>query len=294
MTLSDAPHVWSKFSMQSPTRQDFWLLLGCIGCVVGISVGFGCCYCSKPTSVDSQSSIPAICLYIIGYLLVALPSIWYLFVRTYIWVVLCYVKCLLLILVLVTGKEYLIREYNNISEEKPILSLFVAYIVAACFEEMIKIVCYLAPLGVAKDLRTVYDLLFLSVISGCSFATVENLLLAKSGVAVAWSRFLWCTLTHTSDCLVGTLILAYMKFGLLRDRWYLYPLVLIVPLLLHGTYDYVLFLSKDLQLAWVGYLSIGVGTFSVILAVVLFYPLRRSARTFKECFHPPRVVKVLV
>jgi RsiW-degrading membrane proteinase PrsW (M82 family) len=178
-----------------------------------------------------------------------------------------------------------VDRYPSISTDKVSLDFFVAYVAAATFEEIIKAFVYLVPLLAVKRLRSVYTLAYLAICSGCTFATIENLILASAGPDQALTRFVWCTATHTSDCLVGALILAHVKTRSLK-KWQMMltlPLVLVAPIILHGTYDLVLFLSKDLGESWLAPMSILVGIVSLGTAFILFLPfwkvLRRSRQS---------------
>lgn len=176
---------------------------------------------------------------------------------------------------------------EHVLAKRPVSSVFLAYVMAGGCEELIKLIIYIIPLCVVKDLRTVYDLIFLSIVTGCSFATIENLLIATEGISIGLCRFVWCTLTHATDCAVGASILGYMKSGLWPDKWWMYPLIWIVPVLLHGTYDYVLFLSRDLKIEWISYLSIVVGFFSLFLFGISMYSFRRLASSVSTALTVP-------
>ena len=228
-------------------------------------------------SVKQEGLIWASVICACGYILILTPCAWYLRTFNSLWTVMTYIQSLALVFILVSTKWHLVSQYPNISDEPPKLSLFVAYISAAMLEEFIKLVVYMTPIIFLPRYRTVYDLVFLAISSGCSFATIENLIVAYLGVPTALNRFVWCTATHSSDCVVGALILAHIKTSRKRpEKWYLYPFILIVPIILHGTYDYVLFVSRDLSTSWIGSLSVVVGVVSIALAVGLFFPFRRK------------------
>ena len=256
-----------------------------ISLVILLSFGIGAWFNVPTSMINGKLPVPEICMYILGYLIVLMPPLIYLRCSGFVWIVLCYVLVFLLVLVLLPLKQNLSLEYDKMSDVKPVFSLFISYVSAASFEEVLKCLVYVFPPCIVKDLRTIYDLLFLSVISGCSFATIENLLIARKGMKVALARFVWCTVTHTSDCLVGALILARIKLcedmGKFKEFLY-YTLVLIIPIILHGTYDYVLFLADDLQIYWIAYFSIGIGILSLLSATALFYRLRKQSLPIDE------------
>ena len=195
------------------------------------------------------------------------------------WLVLLFLETLALIMVLVSTKGYLLHEYPRISSRPVTLNLFSAYVSAASLEELIKVIVYLTPITFSSRYRTVYDLTFLAVCAGASFGTIENLITAYSGVETVLRRFVWCTATHTSDCLAGALIIAYCKTSpsIMGSKWrfLLYPFVLLLPVILHGSYDYVLFVSRDVSVPWLASLSILIGALSLSVAFALFFPFRR-------------------
>lgn len=215
----------------------------------------------------------------IGFVILVGPAAIYLHDYCSLWLVLSFFETLALIMVLVSTKGYLLNEYPNISSEPVTLSLFSAYVSAAFLEELIKVIVYMTPVVFLTRYRTVYDLTFLAICSGASFGTIENLITAHAGFETVLRRFVWCTATHTSDCLAGAFIVVYVKTSssLIRSKWriLLYPLVLLVPVCLHGSYDYVLFVSRDMSLPWLASLSILIGAVSLAVASALFFPFRR-------------------
>jgi RsiW-degrading membrane proteinase PrsW (M82 family) len=206
----------------------------------------------------------------------------YLRIYSLIWPPLIFVVSLLLFVALITTKGYMLDTDTLPHSDSLSSIMFRSYISAAFLEESLKLITYIIPIILFKDCRTIYHLIYFAVASGVSFGTLENLTLSYQGVGVALGRFLWCTGTHASDCLTGSLVLAYMKSRdrpILSDRWYWYPLILLIPVSLHGTYDLCIFLGKtDRSLIWLPYMSVMVGVLSLFVACSMAWPFRRSTR----------------
>jgi RsiW-degrading membrane proteinase PrsW (M82 family) len=214
-----------------------------------------------------------------GFVAVLIPPIIYLRVYNPFWTVLCFLMSTGLLFLLVSHKYIVTKHTKVMSEDFILVDAFSAYITAGLFEEIVKFVTYIIPIILSGRNRTVYDLVFLATCSGCSFASLENLAAAYYGTTTALHRFLWCTATHTSDCLSGALILAHIKTRNLKQRtkWMMYPLVLLLPTALHGTFDFVIFIGEDADMEWLRFMSILVGALSLAVAIYLFWPFRRSA-----------------
>lgn len=216
----------------------------------------------------------------VGLLTVLLVSARYLEIYMCGIVSLTFVVSLALVLVLVTSKVPLVEIYDKMPSGSPERSLYLAFFSAATLEELVKCSVYVSPLIFAKRFRSVYDLAFLAICAGSCFATIENLIAASAGPIVMLQRFLWCTLTHTTDCLTGALILAHIKARYSSYDWRglcLLPLVIVVPIALHGSYDFVIFVAYDeVADSWVSALSVVIGVLSILIALSLFYPFRRG------------------
>jgi RsiW-degrading membrane proteinase PrsW (M82 family) len=266
-------------------RDRNWLFVS-FGCITAVCISLGYLFCLlyKIKSIDVGTVVASSFIDVAGYFAIMVPTVFLLRVYLPIWTAVSFALSLGLVMTLVLTKSFLVREYPNITRDKVSLSVFVAYISAATFEEIIKLIVFAVPLLAVKRLRTVYSLAYLAICSGCTFATIENLIVASNGTSTALTRFVWCTATHTSDCLIGALILAHIKTRCFKDwhLWVLYPLILVGPIALHGTYDVLLFLSKDLRESWMAPLSILVGVVSLGIAAALFYPFWKQERRTKE------------
>jgi len=221
----------------------------------------------------------------VGFIAVVFPCAWYLRTFNLGVTTLAFVVSLALVFILVTSKVALVEIYEDMPSDTPERSLFLAYFSAATLEEIIKVAVYMGPIIFTSRFRTVYDIAFLSVCAGCCFATIENLITAGAGPVAMLQRFLWCTLTHTTDCLTGALIFAHIERTFPLPEWKglcLLPLVITVPVALHGSYDFVIFVSFDVAESWVAGLSVLIGAISVALAAILFFPFRKSKWPFEH------------
>jgi RsiW-degrading membrane proteinase PrsW (M82 family) len=221
----------------------------------------------------------------LGLTLIAVPSAWYLDFFNSGLLSVTFSVSLALVFILVTSKSPLVDIYLNMPSDTPGRSFFQAFFVAATLEEILKFVAYIGPLIFSEKFRNVYHLTFLSICASCCFATIENLIIASRGPVVMLQRFAWCTLTHSSDSVVGALILAHIMTRYSLTDWRglcMLPLVILCPVALHGTYDFVIFLSNDVVESWVAGLCFLVGAISVLIAMGLFYPFRRSKWSLEE------------
>lgn len=280
---------WPTFSHSTYSRRCKFLHLTCIASLVFCGVGvayFLALICAPRGAASDEVLLHASLLSGCSFALLLGIASWYLDIYNYAMTFIIYVLTLLLFVVLISTKGYIIVAYEQGGIEGTLGAVFMAFFVAGVPEEALKLFVYILPMLFCARLRTIYDLIFLGIVSGVSFATIENLALAYKGVHVALNRFMWCTASHAADCLTGCLILAYIKSKdkpYLPDRWFFYPLILLLPIILHGTYDCVIFIGGSHPgLAWVQYLFLLVGAVSFATAFGLAYPLRRSAMLHRD------------
>ncbi len=278
---------WPTLSRLLPTKQSKLLHVACIVFLFLSSFGvayFLDMYYGRARSSETSMMASSV-LYGIGYSLLVSFVSWYLNIYNFALTFILYLTSLLMFMILVGTKGYLKNSYPKTSvRETAAMQVFRAYCSDSLFEELIKLFVCMAPLVVSKKLRTVYDLIFLGAVSGATFAVVENLSVSHKGVEFALTRFVWCTISHASDCLTGCLVLAYMKSHerpYLPDRWYMYPLIVFIPVFLHGTYDLCIYIGNwDNSQSWVSYLFFLVGFVSITTAFAMMFPFRRSAVNF--------------
>lgn len=282
--LASKSSIWPVFPRHEASRKErqaFFCVVSAISALC-LSLGYLFSLFYKRENVDIGNLMLSSGISTVGYLVILVGCVLYL--RTFMpfWTFGVFSVVLAWIFLLVSFKHHVTREFNPVDASKVSTSALTAYVSAALFEELIKIAGYMVPIVLAKELRTVYDVAYLSVCSGCSFATIENLIAAYYGTSTALNRFIWCTATHSSDTLIGGLILAHIMTSESRKRWMLSPLIIMGPVTLHGTYDFLIFLGKDLKADWLSALSIAVGVCSLLIAFVLFWPFRRQSNAYRK------------
>ena len=157
-----------------------------------------------------------------------------------------------------------------------------SFVKAGLVEEFFKLVCWLPWIFVQRKTNS-HLLLWVASLSGLLFAVNENchmlavlsftpgiadgdiLVTAFADsifVAIAYVRFLWGPLLH-----MALTVLGYCVYAQLVEKeagWYWYPLVLIVPCILHGAYDLVTYVGNHMEVEWCTHLAPAVA-FSIIL-----------------------------
>jgi RsiW-degrading membrane proteinase PrsW (M82 family) len=246
---------------------------------LSIGLGFFFTYFYKKSLHDPLQIAASSVISGIGFVGIILIFALYLRVYNWKWSIVCFFESFGLILLLISVKGYLVGQYDLITEPQSSDRMaFVAYIGAASLEEFIKLVVFLTALLISSNSRSGYEMIFLACVSGVSFATIENIILSSAGVLVALQRFIWCTATHTSDFLSGIMILVYMKCSVpkqIPNKWFIYPLVYIVPVGLHGSFDFLIFYGNLVNEPWISRMSIVVGVLSLSIFFAMFYPIRR-------------------
>jgi RsiW-degrading membrane proteinase PrsW (M82 family) len=273
---------WSIFPEVKATRSEKRALFTIVAVFSAFCFAMGYVFTLYYRRPDTDVGIVLLssAISVTGFLAVLLPPTLYLRVYNPFWTVLTFVISTGLLFLLVSHKYIVTRHTKVMTDDFIARDAFSAYISAGLFEEIVKLITYIVPIMLCRRYRTVYDLCFFAICSGCTFASLENLAASYYGATTALHRFLWCTATHTSDCLSGALILAHIKTRDFkrRTRWAMYPCILLVPTVLHGTFDFVIFVGEDAELDWLRFMSILVGAVSLAVSVSLFWPFRRSAQ----------------
>ena len=274
--MTQANCQWPVCARTEWKRSDLYIFFTCLTLISAICLSLGYLFTLyyERDEIDVDSLLQCSAISTVGYLVVIVAVAVYL--RTYLafWTSASFGVMLGLIFLLVSSK-HLITLDPDIAERGTVsYAAFKAFVSAALLEEILKIITYSIPIVLSKPRRNVHDLCYLAVCAGCTFATIENIIAAYYGISVALNRFIWCTITHSSDCLIGALILANIKTRDAKHIWLMYPLVLGVPVALHGSYDFVIFIAKDGEDTWIAAISLVIGAFSIILSALLFWPFR--------------------
>lgn len=277
ITTTQANWNWPVSAGTEWKRRDIIIFFICLILISALCLSLGYLFTLyyERDEIDVDSLLLCTTISTIGYLVVIVAAAVYL--RTYLsfWTTASFGVMLGLIFLLVSSK-HLVTLGSDIAERGTVsYAAFKAFVSAALLEEILKIITYSIPIVLSKRRRNIHDLCYLAVCAGCSFATIENIIAAYYGVSIALTRFIWCTITHSSDCLIGALILANIKTRDAKYIWLMYPLVLGVPVALHGSYDFVIFVAKDGEDTLIAAISLVIGAFSIILSALLFWPFRR-------------------
>ncbi len=114
------------------------------------------------------------------------------------------------------------------------------FIVVALVEETVKFLAFFWPAYRHPAFNEPYDGMMYAITSALGFAAVENVLyVAQGGTAVALARMVLAVPAHA---LFGAFMGYYVgraKFSPTRSRYYLMAAI-VMPVLLHGTYNWLL------------------------------------------------------
>ncbi len=162
----------------------------------------------------------------------------------------------------------------------------ISFFVAAFPEEIYKLIAYSFPLWYAKSNRTVFGAISLAAVAGALFGFLENVTpgYIRQDLKGIFLRFIWCVLGHSSMAMTGSMFLAYMKCGIMSDRWFWYPMMLIIPVVQHGVYDIAAFSNGWWVWPW--------GIFVMVTPYLMLYPIIKKEK--EMLLHNTVVVHVFV
>lgn len=136
----------------------------------------------------------------------------------------------------------------DISEGNLLAAGYTAFVVAGLVEESFKFFFFFLYIWKRRDFNEMYDGIVYSVFISLGFATVENLAYVLStGFSTAIVRSLTAVPAHALFAVAMGYYLGIAKFAQPRYRQKYIILGLIIPVLLHGIYDFIL-LSQKLYL----------------------------------------------
>ncbi len=131
-------------------------------------------------------------------------------------------------------------------------ALYRAFIQAAFSEEAFKMLAVMLAFWKLKDFNERFDGIVYAVFVSLGFAAVENILYVYGhGWQTGLTRAFTAVPGHALDGVVMGYFIGRAKFNPIQRKWLLAN-ALIVPVLLHGSYDAILFLMPVLQqhFAW--------------------------------------------
>jgi RsiW-degrading membrane proteinase PrsW (M82 family) len=255
-------------------RSITYVLIGLIS-FASIGLGFLLQYIAGRIVFDTVDYLLACSLSVLGFLIIVIAHVQQLQVFNALWTGISYTLMAGLLFGLLALSSELADLVSSVGGGEKSARAMVSFFNAAFLEEVIKMACYLAPVLIFKRYRNVYDIAYLAVFSGCSFAVLENVLYSYAGLYAVRFRFIWCTMLHACLTLIGAMIIAFIKTRSMRFGWVLYPFALIVPVGLHGAYDYVCMDpagGAGTVVAW-----IFIGALVALIGEGLLYMLRREA-----------------
>ena len=136
----------------------------------------------------------------------------------------------------------------DIAEANLLAAGYTAFVVAGLVEESSKFLFFILYIWKHRDFNEMYDGIVYSVFISLGFATVENLAYVLStGFSTAVVRSLTAVPAHALFAVVMGYYLGIARFAKTRYRRKYIILGLIIPVLLHGIYDFIL-LSQKLYL----------------------------------------------
>lgn len=124
--------------------------------------------------------------------------------------------------------------------ESPLYIFIENFVVIALVEELVKFYVLMRLAYPHQAFNEPYDGMMYAITASLGFAALENILyVAQGGVAVAFARMVLSVPAHA---LFGAFMGYYAgraKFSIGREKYYLFN-ALLIPTLLHGTYDVLL------------------------------------------------------
>jgi RsiW-degrading membrane proteinase PrsW (M82 family) len=122
---------------------------------------------------------------------------------------------------------------------------YTAFVVAGFVEEFFKFLFFMLYIWKNNEFNEMYDGIVYSVFISLGFATVENLAYVLStGFNTAILRSLTAVPAHALFAVAMGYYLGISKFAKVRYRKKYILLGLIIPVILHGIYDFILFSQK--------------------------------------------------
>ncbi|MFZ5353181.1 MAG: PrsW family glutamic-type intramembrane protease [Bacillota bacterium] len=133
----------------------------------------------------------------------------------------------------------------DIADKNLIAVGYTAFVVAGLVEEAFKYGVFLLYIWKDREFNEMYDAIVYSVFISLGFATVENIAyVLSSGISTAVIRSLTAVPAHALFAVSMGYYLGIAKFASSVHRRKYMQLGFIVPVLLHGIYDFILFSQR--------------------------------------------------
>lgn len=138
----------------------------------------------------------------------------------------------------------------DVSESNLLAVGYTSFVVAGLVEEFFKFLFFFLLIWRKNDFNEMYDGIVYSVFISLGFATVENIAYVLStGYSIAIIRSLTAVPAHALFAVAMGYYLGIAKFANSKYRGKYIWLGLIIPVILHGIYDFILFSQKLYLLA---------------------------------------------
>ena len=150
-----------------------------------------------------------------------------------------------------------------------------AFVVAAGTEELFKYMATVLIFFLSKQFNEKFDGIVYAVFVSLGFALVENILYVwgNSSMQIGYMRAITAVPAHALFGVSMGYSLGLAKFGKGSKGMHLI-LALLVPIILHGIYDYLIFIGRD----WAVWLFIGFLLFLWILGLRRISKLSKASR----------------
>ncbi|MBN2728686.1 MAG: PrsW family intramembrane metalloprotease [Bacteroidales bacterium] len=157
-----------------------------------------------------------------------------------------------------------------------------AFVVAAGTEEFFKYTATVLIFFFSKQFNEKFDGIVYAVFVSLGFALIENILyvVGNSSMQIGYMRAITAVPAHTLFGVSMGFYLGLAKFGKGSKALNLF-LALLVPIILHGIYDYLIFIGRD----WATWLFVGFLLFLWVLGLRRISKLSKASR-----FNPANIV----
>jgi len=157
----------------------------------------------------------------------------------------------------------------NVAEGNLVAAGYTAFIVAGLVEESFKFLAFYMFIWRHHEFDEMYDGIVYSVFVSLGFATIENIgYVLTTGYGVALLRSLTAVPAHAMFGVVMGYYLGVAKFARPNYKDKYFRLGLIVPVLLHGLYDFILMSGRYYIMS--------------VFVIYVIYLWRRSMRHVRE------------
>jgi len=155
-------------------------------------------------------------------------------------------------------------------------SFYEAFFVAAIPEEFAKFIILYWIIWKSKFFDEHYDGIIYAVFVSLGFALVENIMyVSEHGIGIAFWRAILAVPGHGLFAVAMGYFLSLAKFNKQTNVQKYLVLSLVVPMGLHGTYDFLLMYSSSLTEADAGFALILLGIFTVFIIFLWRFGIKK-------------------